>query len=148
MANELQPLLRRRHPKSWRTSLAYAFVAVLNLWILHKSIVSRPLNEYDVIIVGGGPAGSVLARVLSDDPSRRILLIEAGDATQSSLGGNKKLKNSKHTIFDIPYLWSEVAELSDFHWPIPDVLAAKGLGGCGIHNAMLYGTYCIVLIHK
>ena len=36
--------------------------------------------SYDVVIVGGGAAGAVMARRLSDDKSRRVLLLEAGKA--------------------------------------------------------------------
>jgi 5-(hydroxymethyl)furfural/furfural oxidase len=36
------------------------------------------VEEHDVLIVGGGAAGCVLAARLSEDPRRRVLLIEAG----------------------------------------------------------------------
>lgn len=34
--------------------------------------------QFDVVVVGGGSAGCVLAARLSKDPHRRVLLIEAG----------------------------------------------------------------------
>ena len=39
-------------------------------------------NRFDVLVVGGGSAGAVLAARLSQDPARTVLLLEAGTAYQ------------------------------------------------------------------
>ena len=117
-------------------ALFILFVLTFYKTILISNDDNLPIG-FDFIVVGGGPAGSVVTRSLVD-AGARVLLLEAGPATQYSIGGND-IFGGPITRFDVPLLWSSITK--DYFWSdinVPQVLIAKALGGCGIVNGMLY----------
>lgn len=95
--------------------------------------------EYDVIIVGAGTAGSVLAARLSEDPSRSVLLLEGGpvyptlDALPKSIQDPSDISNS---LPGSPHNWGLRGTLRE-NYTVP-IARGKGIGGSGSINGAYF----------
>ena len=130
-------------PSIARVAALAVLVAVVISLLLSSTSPLEAESQYDYIVIGGGSTGSVVAGRLGQ-AGFSVLVLEAGGPTQHALGGTQTVAGDL-TIFDVPLGWVQV--LSDHRWskqyewnvpadPPPSI--ARGLGGCGIHNAMLY----------
>src|SRR5947207_152158 len=85
---------------------------------------------FDVVVVGGGAAGCVVAARLSEDETRRVLLLEAGPDHRALMPADVRDGWRPTTRHD----WGYVAELdaAGVARPLP---RGKLLGGCSSTNA-------------
>jgi choline dehydrogenase len=100
--------------------------------------MSANQSEYDYVVIGAGAAGSIVAGETAA-AGYRVLLLEAG----------LKVSPDNNDVWD-PTRWNKVLNDHSFEIGfestkqanldnrIRQLLQSKGLGGCQIHNAMVY----------
>lgn len=93
------------------------------------------MDGYDVVVVGAGAGGSVVAARLSADPHRSVLLLEAGDAPRSRAEYPADLLDADVVPGANP--------TPGHHWPYPvrltddqvaTIFRGRVLGGCSATN--------------
>ncbi|EKG16055.1 Protein of unknown function DUF3321 [Macrophomina phaseolina MS6] len=126
-------------------------LSLTTLFALSSFACGRPINdtlleEYDYIIVGGGPSGLTVANRLSEEPNVTVLVLEAGPVDQDEewmrvpfFIGNDPNPPADALSGHLDYDWNLGTEPQTYldgksrHYPL-----GRGLGGGSLVNGMLW----------
>ncbi|GGQ91309.1 GMC family oxidoreductase [Streptomyces asoensis] len=86
---------------------------------------------YDVIVIGGGSAGCVLANRLSADPHRSVLLLEAGPDFATTADTPADLKDATYAPYTYDWGYRSLPDAFGNEVPLP---RGRVIGGCSAVN--------------
>ncbi|XP_054166150.1 glucose dehydrogenase [FAD, quinone]-like [Oppia nitens] len=122
-----------------------AMLPLMTLFVMKRADNIMPVQrdswdrDYDYIVVGAGSAGSVLASRLSEDPTVRVLLLEAGGSENLISDIPIAYQSLQQTPMDWSYR-TEPQEAACFGHKEKRSLWPRGrvLGGSSVLNANIY----------
>src|SRR5579864_6244020 len=104
--------------------------------------MARPTDtEADVVVVGAGSAGAVLAGRLTEDPARRVVLVEAGPEYTSAETIDAIRSTAMSPALEIDrlgeYYWLDVRARRTAHQQPELYWRGKGVGGSSAINGQV-----------